>query len=131
MADVTVKKFDEMEGIYEGAIVRARAALGVKSFGMQIENLPPNFEQYPEHDETPTGQEEVYIPLQGSGRRIAGGKEYKLEPGMMARVGCNEKRRIVPGADGIRLLCLGGVPGKAYEAPEWSELGAPAPNPAG
>ena len=127
MADVTVKKIDDMEGVYEGMFVRARASLGVTSFGMQVENLPPNSEHYPEHDETKSGQEEVYTALRGSARLIVGTDEYTLEPGVFARVGASEKRRIVPGPDGIQLLALGAVPGRAYEAPEWSELGASAP----
>ena len=127
MADVTVKKVEEMDSIYDGMFVRARASLGIASFGMQIENFPPNNEQYPEHDETNTGQEEVYTALQGSGRLIVGGEEYLLEPGVFARVGPGEKRRIIPGPDGIRLLALGAVPGQVYEAPPWSKLGAPAP----
>ena len=127
MADVTVKKVEEMDSVYEGMFVRARSSLGVSSFGMQIENFPPNSEHYPEHDEVNSGQEEIYTALQGSGRLIAGGEEYLLEPGVFARVGPGEKRRVLPGPDGIRLLVLGAVPGQVYEAPPWSEVGAPAP----
>jgi len=127
MSDVTVKRVDEMESIYGGAIVRARASLGIRSFGMQIENLPPNYQEYPLHDETSTGQEEVYVPLSGSARLLVGEKEYRLEPGVFARVGPGEKRKIVPGPEGIQLLALGAVPGGVYSAPAWSELGAGAP----
>ena len=113
MADVTVKKIDEMEGVYDGMFVRARASLGVTSFGMQIENLPPHHEHYP--------------ALSGSARLIVGDDEYRLEPGVFARVGPSEKRRIVPGPDGIQLLAIGAVPGEAYHAPGWSELGGAIP----
>jgi hypothetical protein len=127
MADVTVKRIEEMEAVYEGMFVRARASLGVRSFGMQIENLPPNHQHYPEHDETESGQEEVYTALEGTARLIVGDQEWQLEPGVFARVGVTEKRRIVPGPGGVRLLALGGVPGRAYDAPAWSELGGTAP----
>ena len=50
MADATVKRVDEMESIFDGSFVRARAALGARSFGMNIINLPANWENYPEHD---------------------------------------------------------------------------------
>ena len=50
MSTHTVKKIDEMEAVYLGAFKRARAELGVESFGMSIIDLPPNFENYPEHD---------------------------------------------------------------------------------
>jgi hypothetical protein len=45
---------------------------------------------------------------------------------MMARVGPQQMRRILPGPDGIRFLALGGTPG-AFTPAAWSELGAPAP----
>ncbi len=125
MADVTVKKIEEMEQIWDGMFVRVRASLGVTSFGMQVENLPPNSEHYPEHDETKSGQEEVFTALKGSGRLIVGDEEFKLEPGVFARVGKEEKRRIVPGPEGIQVLALGGVPGAAFEPAPWSELGGP------
>ena len=50
MSDVTVKRFDEMESAIGGVFVRARAALGVSSFGMQVIYLPPHFDEpYAEH----------------------------------------------------------------------------------
>ena len=130
MADVTVMRLEEMDSLFDGVFVRARAALGVTSFGMNVENLPPHHDQYPNHDHTndvADGQEEVYIPLKGSATLVAGGREWELEPGVFARVGAAEKRKIVPGADGVQLLCLGGTPGRVYEAPPWSEAGAPPP----
>ena len=124
MSDVTIKRLDEMESVHGGVFVRARASLGVTSFGMQVQNFPPNYPDYPEHDEIESGQEEVYIALQGSARLLVGGKEYRLEPGVFARVGPKERRKIVPGPEGVRMLSLGGEPGRAYRAPAWSELGA-------
>ena len=132
MPDVSVMRMEEMDSVFGGMFVRARGSLGVTSFGMNVENLPPNHDQYPNHDhvnDAPDGQEEVYIPLRGSAKLIVGDAEWDLAPGTMARVAAAEKRRIVPGPDGVQLLCLGGTPGKAYEAPPWSEAGAPPPQP--
>jgi hypothetical protein len=42
MPGYTVKRFDEMEPILGGFLLRARAALGGSSFGMQVLQLPPN-----------------------------------------------------------------------------------------
>ena len=47
MADVKVACFEEMEPIYDGLARRARATLGVTSFGMQVMTLPANWEGYP------------------------------------------------------------------------------------
>ena len=120
MPDVTIKRIDEMEAIFDGAIARARASLGVTSFGIQVENLPPHWDGYPEHDEAGTEQEEVYVPLKGSAKLRLGGKEYDLSPGTLARVGPREKRKVIPGAEGIQLLVIGGVPGKPFKIQPWS-----------
>ena len=65
MADVTVKQLDEFDTAYGGAMKRVRAGLGVTSFGMQVFDLPPKLENYPEHDHSEDGQEEVYTVLEG------------------------------------------------------------------
>jgi hypothetical protein len=73
-------------------------------------------------------QEEVYIPIKGSGVLHADGEVFALRPGMMARVGPEQLRRIVPGEEGIQFIALGGVPG-SFEPSAWSELGGPLPVP--
>ena len=40
MSDYTVKRIDEMEAYYLGAMKRARAELGVTAFGLQVMDLP-------------------------------------------------------------------------------------------
>ncbi|HYU59712.1 MAG TPA: cupin domain-containing protein [Solirubrobacterales bacterium] len=127
MADVTVKQLDEFEAVFGGGMRRVRAGLGVTSFGMQVIELPPNFEHYPEHDHSHDEQEEVYTVLSGTVTLHAGGENYQLEPGTFARIGPGEKRKLVTGEDGARILALGGTPGSVYTAPEFSEEGAPAP----
>jgi len=127
MSDYAVKKIDEMEAVYGGAFKRARAELGVESFGMQIIDMPPNYDGYPEHDHSGDGQEEVYVTLRGGGELEIDGERHPLDPDHVARVAAGTKRKAWPGADGIRLLILGGNPGTTYEAPEISKLGAPDP----
>lgn len=127
MAGHTVKKIDEMEAIYQGAFKRVRAELGVESFGIQIIDLPPDFENYPEHDHSEDGQEEVYLALRGSGEIEIEGERSPLDSDHIARVGSGVKRKVWPGPNGIRLLIVGGVPGGTYEAPSISELGEPDP----
>ena len=41
----------------------------------------------------------------------------------LARIGPSVARRLQSGPDGMRVLCVGGVPGGVYEAPEWTESG--------
>jgi hypothetical protein len=127
MSTHTVKKIDEMEAVYLGAFKRVRAELGVESFGMAIIDLPPNFENYPEHDHAQDGQEEVFVALRGGGEIEIAGERFPLDPDHIARVASGTMRKVWPGPDGIRLLAVGGVPGGEYVAPDNSKLGEPDP----
>src|SRR5262245_18288523 len=129
-ADVTLAAIDEMEPIHGGLVRRARATLEVSAWGMQVLTLPPNWDGYPDHNHDAEAfdpdQEEVYIPLQGSGALVAGDETFDLVVGTMVRIGPEQHRRILPGPEGIRFVALGGRPG-AFDAPSWTELGAPPP----
>ena len=133
MADVTVAAFEQMDPIYDGLARRARATLGVTSFGMQVMTLPANWDGYPDHRHDASvedaNQEEVYIPIEGSATLRAGDERFELRPGMMVRVGPEQLRQILPGAAGVRFVALGGVPGTFAPSP-WTELGGPPPIPA-
>lgn len=133
MGDVTVKRLDEMEAIMDGGMVRARASLGATGFGMQVLNMPAGADWYPTHNHAgepvDDGMEEIYTPLSGSATLFADDEEFALEPGVFARVGPTQRRRIVPGSDGAQILALGAMPGKLYEPPQFTELGAPLPKP--
>lgn len=127
MSTYAVKRIDEMEAIYGGAYKRARAELGLESFGMQIIDMPPNFEGYPEHDHAQDGQEEAYVTLRGSGELDIGGERHPLDPDHVVSVGPGVMRKVLPGADGIRILVIGGKAGEAYTAPDITKLGEPDP----
>jgi mannose-6-phosphate isomerase-like protein (cupin superfamily) len=127
VADFSVAKIEDMEAAFRGAFKRARATLGVSSFGMQVMDLPPNLEQFPEHDHSNDGQEEVYIAMRGSGEIEIEGERHPLDPDVIVRVGPGVKRKIYTGEEPLRVLAIGGIPGKVYEPPEISELGAPDP----
>jgi uncharacterized cupin superfamily protein len=131
--DATIKRLDEMETFYDGLVTRARASLGITAWGMQLFDLPPHFDEYPNHHHgegaVDPGQEELYVPLAGSATLLLDGEKHRLEPGVWARVGRSQLRRLVPGADGFRYLAIGGTPGRAFVPPAWTELGAAPPSP--
>ena len=131
MTTHAVKKIDDMEAVFGGGFKRARAELGVESFGMQIIDMPPNYDNDPEHDHGEDGQEEVYVTLRGSGEIEIEGERFPLDDDHVAKVGPGIKRKVWPGDDGIRILVLGGKAGEAYEAPDITKLGEPDPMAAG
>jgi len=127
MSNYAVKNIDEMEAVFRGAFKRARAELGVESFGMQVIDMPANYENYPEHDHAHDNQEEVFLVMRGGGEIEIEGERFPLDPDHAARVGPGVKRKVWPGPEGIRLLIVGGVPGGTYEAPDITKLGEPDP----
>lgn len=128
MPDVTVKRVEEFEAIFGGGFRRARAGLGVSSFGLAVIDLPPNFKHFPEHDQTHDDQEEVYTVVSGRATLHVGGEEYELEQGVFARVGATEKRKLTTGDEPARVLAMGGTPGKVYEPPEFTNEGTTPPS---
>jgi mannose-6-phosphate isomerase-like protein (cupin superfamily) len=124
MSGFTVKKIDEMEGNYGGAFKLARAELGIESFGMQIIDMPPNYDGYPEHDHGEDGQEEVYLTLSGAGELEIEGERFPLDSDHAIRVGPGVKRKVWPGDGGIRILVIGAKAGAVYEASDRTKLPA-------
>ncbi|HYP47634.1 MAG TPA: hypothetical protein VEQ61_03250 [Thermoleophilaceae bacterium] len=128
MSDFTIKRIDDMDAAFLGSFKRARAELGVTSFGIQVIDFPPNApDVYPEHDHADEGQEEVFLLLRGSGELVIDGERHALDTETLVRVGPAARRKLVSGPEGMRVLALGGLPGKPYEIKELSELGAPDP----
>jgi mannose-6-phosphate isomerase-like protein (cupin superfamily) len=126
LADVTVKRTEDFEAIFGGGFRRVRAGLGVTSFGLAVIDLPANFDHYPQHDQSHDNQEEVYTVLEGAASLHVGDEEFPLEPGVWARVGPDEKRKLVTGDGPARVLAIGGTPGEPYSPPEFTEEGASA-----
>ena len=116
MTDVTVKHMDELDSHGgNGRFLFARKGLGVTSFGMNVERFPAGFADYPDHDHEKDGQEEVYFVFAGSATLHADDETFELKPGTFARVGPGQKRKLVPGDDGVELLAIGCRPGTGFE----------------
>jgi quercetin dioxygenase-like cupin family protein len=128
VSDYTVKNIKDMEAAFGGGFVKARAELGVTSFGMQVIQMPPNYEDYPLHDHAESGQEEVFLAIKGSGWLDIEGERVDLEPDVFVRVGPEPKRKAFAGPEGLRMLALGGIPGAPYEIVEFTELTVEAPS---
>jgi mannose-6-phosphate isomerase-like protein (cupin superfamily) len=122
MSDYTAKRIEDMQAGFGGGFVKARAELGVTAFGMQVIQLPPGFDDYPEHDHAESGQEEVFATLSGSGWMDIEGDRVEMEPQTLIRIGPATKRKVHSGPDGLRMLAIGGCPGAAYEVAAGTEL---------
>ena len=120
-APYTGKRYDEMPTLWDGFANLVRPGLGLTAFGANVMNLPPDYETKA-HDESGSGQEELYVALQGSGAVLIGEERERvpLDPDRAVRVAPGTSRILASGPDGMRVLIIGGVPGEAYVAPEWS-----------
>jgi hypothetical protein len=111
---------DDLPQLWDGFARLVRAGLGIGGFGANIMNLPPDYETE-SHNESHSGQEELYVALSGSGAVVLGdGTRMRLDIEHLAAVGPDTNRILASGPEGMRVLIVGGAPGKAYEAPEWS-----------
>jgi uncharacterized cupin superfamily protein len=122
MGEYTVKAIDSLRSIHDGAVKLAGAELGIRSFGLQVLDFPPGFEDYPEHDHADDGQEEVYVVLRGSAAFEVDAERASVEAGQMVRVGPAARRRLTAGPDGVRILAIGCAAGRPYERPEAFQL---------
>ena len=124
-SDYTALRIDEMDSGFAGHFVRARASLGVSSFGLSILEFDPHFEGYPEHSHEIDHQEEVIVVLDGSATLMVDGEPVDLDRETLVRVGWACRRKLIAGPEGVRFLVIGGCPGRPYAAPPFSETGAP------
>jgi quercetin dioxygenase-like cupin family protein len=102
----TVVDADEVEATFRGVFKPIRTNLGVEAFGINQIELPANAEGF-EHDESSTGQEEVYVVLSGSGTMQLDGEEIELRPGRYVLAGPEARRQPVAGPDGLAWMCAG------------------------
>ncbi len=126
MEGFTVRRIDELPAINHGAVRLAADELGIRSFGLQVLDLPGRFADYPEHDHADDGQEEVYVVLEGSAEFEVAGERLSATPGTMLRVGPESRRSLIAGPDGVRVLAIGCAPGGTYQRPEAFRVGAHA-----
>lgn len=115
-------RIDELPDLWDGFARLVRSGLGITAFGAQVMDLPPDYTTS-SHDESDTGQQELYVSLRGSGAVVAGGQALPLDPDHLVRVDAGVDRVLTSGPDGMRVLCIGGVPGGVYEPPEWTATG--------
>ena len=115
-------KIDDLPDLWDGFARLVRSGLDITAFGCQVMDLPPDYATK-SHDESDSGQEEAYFALRGSGSVLIDDEDrhLTLDPEHVVRVSAGTARTLTSGSEGMRVLCIGGYPGKAYEPPDWTE----------
>jgi hypothetical protein len=92
----------------------------MSAFGANIMHLPPDYTTK-SHDESGSGQEELYVALRGSGAIVLeSGERLVLDADHVVGVPPAVTRATASGPDGLDVLIVGGTPGQAYEPQDWS-----------
>ncbi len=126
MSDYILRSMDELKAIHHGAVKLAGAELGIESFGMQVLDLPAGSADYPEHDHSADGQEEVYVLLRGSAEFQIDSELTTAVTGQIVRIGPTATRKLTPGPDGVRILAIGCAADRPYQRPKHFRLEVPA-----
>jgi hypothetical protein len=122
MTGYSGKSIEELPTLWDGFAKLVRPGLDITAFGANIMDLPPDYSTK-SHDESESSQQELYVGLRGSGWVEVEGARLTLDGEHLVRVDAGTARVLSSGPDGLRVLCIGGVPGGAYEAPNWSSAG--------
>jgi uncharacterized cupin superfamily protein len=124
MADgCTIKhrdEFEAMEGSGDSTWLLARKALGTSSFGFNLVEIGPGG-QIPEHDESESGQDELFIVLEGEGVLRLNGEDHPAPAGTFASIEPPVSRTILnrSGAP-VTALLIGVHPEGDYAPPGWA-----------
>ena len=111
-----VAHIDELEK--RGRDIPVREQFGIRAFGVNAFTPGENGTLIGDHDEAGSGQEELYIVLDGSATFEIDGETVDAPAGTLVFVGPESRRKAT--GDGT-VLVLGATPGEAYQAIDWGE----------
>ena len=108
---------DDLPQLWDGFAKLVRDGLDIRAFGVQIMDLPPDYTTGA-HDESDTGQQELYVALRGSGSVDVDGARLPLDADHLVKVdagtarvlssGPEDSTRAVPGSTRTRCSASSG-----------------------
>ncbi len=111
-----VARLDDIER--RGRDVPVREHLGIRAFGINAYTAGEDGTLIDEHDEAGSGQEELYIVLDGNATFEVDGEAIDAPRGTLVLVGPASRRK----ATGTgTVLVVGAAPGEAYQGVDWGE----------
>jgi mannose-6-phosphate isomerase-like protein (cupin superfamily) len=111
-----VARLDDIER--RGRDIQVREHLGIHAFGINAYTPGENGTLVNEHDESDSGQEELYIVLDGKATFEVDGEAVDAPPGTLVFVRPESRRKAT--GDGT-VLAVGATPGEAYEGIDWGD----------
>ena len=92
--------------------------MGIDSFGINAFTPAEDGSLIGEHDESGTGQEELYIVLDGNATFEVDGETFDAPAGTFVYVRPEAQRKATENGT---ILALGATPGEAYQGIDWGE----------
>ena len=119
MSGFTIVHMDDFERPFPKWAL-ARKSLGLQSFGMNVAELPPG-EMIPEHDETGSDQEEVFIVLAGDATVVIDGVDHPAPAGTFARLDPEPTRTVVNRSEADAVVLIVSAPRTSgYKPLDWA-----------
>ncbi len=113
-------EFERMEGSGDSTWMLARKALGTECFGFNLVEIGPGG-QIPEHDESGSGQVEVYAILEGEAIFVIDGEETPAPAGTFASLEPSARRTIHNRSEApVTALLIGVDPSGGYRPMSWA-----------
>ena len=113
-------EFERMEGSGKSTWLLARKACGTTAFGYNLVEIGPGG-QIPEHDESGSGQVELYVILEGEAVMRLDGEDRPAPAGTFASIEPAATRTILNRSEGTVVAMLIGVePDGGYEPMSWA-----------
>ncbi len=101
-----------------GRDIPVREHLGIHAFGINAFTPAEDGTLINEHDEAASGQEELYLVLDGTATFVVDGETFDAPPGTLVFVGPESRRQAT--GDGT-VLAVGATPGEAYQGIHWGD----------
>ncbi|HEY6730660.1 MAG TPA: cupin domain-containing protein [Solirubrobacterales bacterium] len=113
-------EFERMEGSGDSTWLLARKACGTTAFGYNLVEIEPGG-QIPEHDESGSGQVELYVILEGEAVMRLDGEDHPAPAGTFASIEPPATRTILNRSDAeVVALLIGVEPDGGYEPMSWA-----------
>jgi quercetin dioxygenase-like cupin family protein len=98
-----------------------RHHFGITAFGINAVTKDEGNVLIPEHDESASGQQELYFVHAGEVKATLDGEEVRVPAGSAVHCEPGAKRKFESAATPTTLIVIGGTPGAAYEVGSWEK----------
>src|SRR5215471_9371518 len=117
----TIKEIPPVKEDWPATWKSIRHHFGIKAFGINGVTKDAGNVLIPEHNETESGQQEVFIVIEGSARATLDGEEVEMTAGQIAAVEPGSTRKFEATASPTTMVVIGAPVGKAYEVGPWEQ----------